>query len=164
MHQIDVVGPMREPWRNGIVERFNNVFDKSFFRAQFFKNFRYLCRQALNFEDFHMHNHRYGTMHGKTPAQSVSKNLKKLSKNFSIPRKLTIADGFVHFIRFIRSNRILDIVGEKFPMPMSVVYEYVWATIDTQQEKLFVYHDKNLIKELDYTLPKTSLNLSKIEF
>ena len=49
-------------------------------------------------------------------------------------------------------------------MPMSVVYEYVWATIDTQQEKLFVYHDKNLIKELDYTLPKTSLNLSKIEF
>ena len=46
---------------------------------------------------------------------------------------------------------------------MSVVYEYVWATIDTEQEKLFVYYDKNLIKEFDYPLPKTSLDLSKIE-
>ncbi|MFH1868767.1 MAG: helix-turn-helix domain-containing protein [Candidatus Omnitrophota bacterium] len=155
--------PMSEPWRNGIVECFNNVFDKSFFRAQFFKNFRYLCQQALNFEDFHMHNHRYSTMQGQTPMQRVSKNLKQLSQNFSMPNKLTIADGFVHFIRFIRSNRVLNLNGENFPMPMSVVYEYVWATIDTEQEKLFVYHDKNLIKEFNYALPKTSLDLSEIE-
>jgi len=155
--------PMSEPWRNGIVERFNNVFDKSFFRAQFFKNFRYLCEQAKNFEDFHIHNHRYSTMQGQTPMQRVSKGLKRLSKNFILPKKLTIADGFVHFIRFIRSNRVLDLNGEKFPMPMSVVYEYVWATINTEQERLFVYHDKKLIKEFDYSLPKTSLDLSKIE-
>lgn len=154
---------MSEPWRNGIVERFNNVFDKSFFRAQFFKNFRYLCQQSQNFEVFHNNNHRYSTMEGETPMQRVSKKLKRLSKNFSIPRKLTIADGFVHFVRFIRSNRALDLNGEKFAMPMSVVYEYVWATIDTEQEKLFVYHDKKLIKEFDYFLPKTSLDLSKIE-
>jgi len=155
--------PMSEPWRNGIIERFNNVFDKSFFRAQFFKNFHYLCQQALNFENFHMHNHRYSTMKGQTPIQRVSKRLKQLSQNFSLPKKLTIADGFVHFIRFIRSNRVLDLNGERFSMPMSVVYEYVWATIDTEQEKLFVYHDKKLIKEFDYSLPKTSLNLSKID-
>ena len=155
--------PLSEPWRNGIIERFNNVFDKSFFRAQFFKNFHHLCQQALNFESFHMYHHRYSTMHGQTPAQRVSKKLKRLPQDFSMPKKLTIADGLVHFIRFIRSNRVLDINGEKFPMPMSVVYEYVWATIDTEQEKLFVYHDKKLIKEFDYSLPKTSLNLSKIE-
>lgn len=155
--------PMSEPWRNGIIERFNNVFDKSFFRAQFFRNFRYLCHQALNFENFHMHNHRYSTMQGRTPVQRTSKRLKRLSQNYSLPKKLTIADGFIHFIRFIRSNRILDINGEKFPMPMSVVYEYVWATVDTEQEKLFVYHDKKLIKEFDFSLPKTSLDLSKNE-
>lgn len=155
--------PLSEPWRNGIVECFNNVFDKSFFRAQFFKNFSYLCQQALSFEHFHIHNHRYSTMHGKTPMQQVEKNLKRLPENFSMPKELTITDGFVHFIRFIRSNRVLDINGEKFPVPMSVVYEYVWATIDTKQEKLFVYHDKKLIKKFDYSLPKTSLDLSKIE-
>jgi len=155
--------PIKEPWRNGIIERFNNDFDKMFFRAQFFKNFVYLCQQAKGFEAFHNENHRYSTMHGKSPKQQFSGNTRLLPKSFKIPKELTIADGYIHLIRFIRSNRILDIFGEKFAMPMSVEYEYAWTTIDTQQEKLFVYHDKKLIKELDYRLPKTSLDLSKIE-
>lgn len=155
--------PIKEPWRNGIVERFNNDFDKMFFRAQFFKNFLYLSQQAKGFEVFHNEHHRYSTMHGKTPKQQISGDIHLLPKDFKISEKLTIADGYIHLIRFIRSNRILDIFGEKFAMPMSVEYEYVWATIDTQQGKLFVYHDKELIKELAYPLPKTSLDLSKIE-
>lgn len=51
--------PIKEPWRNGIVERFNDDFDKMFFRAQFFKNFLYVCQQAKGFESFHNENHRY---------------------------------------------------------------------------------------------------------
>lgn len=155
--------PIREPWRNGIVERFNNDFDKMFFRAQFFKNFAYLYQQAKGFEAFHNEHHRYSTMHGKTPKQQTSGVIRLLPKDFRIPEKLTIVDGYIHLIRFIRSNRILDIFGEKFAMPMSVEYEYVWTTIDTQQEKLFIYHDKELIKEIVYPLPKTPLDLSKIE-
>lgn len=155
--------PIKEPWRNGIIERFNNDFDKMFFRAQFFKNFAYLRQQANGFEVFHNEHHRYSTMHGKTPNQQASKDIHLLPKGFKVPEKLNIADGHIHLIRFIRSNRILDIFGEKFAMPMPVEYEYVWATIDTQQEKLFVSHDKELIKELAYSLPKTPLDLSKIE-
>lgn len=93
----------------------------------------------------------------------MSGDIRLLSKNFKIPEKLTIADGYIHLVRFIRSSRILDIFGEKFAMPMPVEYEYVWATIDTQREKMFVYHDKELVKEMAYSLPKTSLDLSKIE-
>ena len=44
--------PLREPWRNGIIENFQNVFDKMFFRAQYFKDFAYLCREAKNFEKY----------------------------------------------------------------------------------------------------------------
>ncbi len=155
--------PIKEPWRNGIIERFNDDFDKMFFRAQFFKNFRYLCQQTKSFESFHNEHHRYSTLHGKTPKQQTSGNMHVLPKDFKIPEKLTIANGYIHLIRFIRSSRILDIFSEKFAMPMSVEYEYVWATIDTQQEKLSVYHDKQLIKEMAYLLPKTPLDLSKIE-
>lgn len=155
--------PIKEPWRNGIVERFNDDFDKMFFRAQFFKNFLYVCQQAKGFESFHNEHHRYSTMRGRTPKQQMSGDIRLLSKNFKIPEKLTIADGYIHLVRFIRSSRILDIFGEKFAMPMSVEYEYVWATIDTQREKMFVYHDKELVKEMVYSLPKTSLDLSKIE-
>jgi putative transposase len=155
--------PIREPWRNGIVEHFQNVFDKTFFRAQYFKDFLYLLHQARNFEIFHNQNHHYSTLEGKTPAEKVSGNLKFLEADFRIPRELPIAPGYIHIIRFIRSNRILDIFGEKFSVPVSLEYEYVWATIDTAEEMLSIYHDSELIEKLKYPLPKISIDLSDIE-
>lgn len=153
--------PTREPWRNGIIERFQDVFDKTFFRVQYFKDFQYLVQQARCFEVFHNHNHPYSTLEGRTPAEKVSGEIKLLSTDFRLPKSLPIVPGHVHIIRFIRSNRILDIFSEKFPMPMTVEYEYVWATIDTAKETLSIYHDHMLIDQLDYPLPKTSLDLSK---
>jgi putative transposase len=155
--------PIKEPWRNGIVEHFQNVFDKMFFRAQYFSNFLYLLQQSRYFEVFHNQNHRYSTLEGKTPAEKVSGNLKFLEADFRIPKELPIASGYVHIIRFIRSNRILDVFGEKFSMPVNVEYEYVWSTIDTAKETLSVYHNSELVKRLKYPLPKTSINLSNID-
>ena len=155
--------PIKEPWRNGIVERFNDDFDKRFFRAQFFKNFKHLSEQAVNYELYHCQNHRYSTLKGHTPQQHCTGTIKTLAKNFKMPPKLAIKPGHIHLFRFIRSNRILDIFSEKFPMPMSVEYEYVRATIDTKKQKLFIYHDDQIIKEFDYQMPKTAMDLSKIE-
>jgi len=61
--------PPREPWRNGIIEHFQNVFDKMFFRAQYFKDFAYLYREAKIFEKYHDQNHHYSTLRGLTPNQ-----------------------------------------------------------------------------------------------
>jgi len=155
--------PVKEPWRNGIVEHFQNVFDKMFFRAQYFSSFNYLLQQAKCFETFHNQNHRYSTLEGKTPAEKVCGNLKFLEAGFRIPKELPITPGYIHLIRFIRSNRILDIFGEKFSMPLILEYEYVQATIDTTQEKLFIYHDSELVKSFNYPLPKTSIDLSDID-
>lgn len=155
--------PQEEPWRNGIIEHFQNVFDKMFFRTQNFKSFSHLLQQARDFEVFHEHNHHYSTLGGKTPREKVSGNLKSLPLDFKLPKVLLIVPGRIHLIRFIRSNRILDVFGEKFSMPTEVEYEYVWATIDTARETLFVYHDSKLVKEFDYPLPKTSIDLSKID-
>lgn len=155
--------PIKEPWRNGIIERFNDDFDKRFFRSQFFKNFQYLCDQAVNYELFHDTKHRYSTLNGQTPVQHCTGIKRRLPKNFKLPKRLAIAPGHIHLIRFIRSSRILDVFGEKFPMPMDVEYEYVRAAIDTTKEKLFVYHDDQIVKELDYPLPKTAMDVSKLE-
>ena len=48
-------------------------------------------------------------------------------------------------------------------MPGEVEYEYVWATIDTVQEKLFVNHDSKLVVEYPYPLPKSSIDLSRFD-
>ena len=155
--------PVGEPWRNGIIERFQDVFDKMFFRSQYFMSFSHLVSQSREFEVFHDNNHRYSTLEGKTPMEKRSGDIKYLPKDFKLPSKLCIAPGYVHLIRFIRSNRILDIFGEKFSMPVDLEYEYVWVTINTGKESLSIYHDSKLIEKLDYPLPKTYIELSKID-
>ena len=155
--------PLREPWRNGIIEHFQNVFDKTFFRTQYFKDFDHLYKKAKEFELFHIQNHRYSTLEGMTPNQKFSGDIKLLPASFRLPDKLAIVPGYVHLVRFIRSDRVLDIFGEQYIMPGNVEHEYVWVTIDTVQEKLFVYHDSKLVVEYDYPLPKSSIDLSKID-
>ena len=153
--------PLREPWRNGIIEHFQNVFDKMFFRAQYFKDFDHLYKKAKEFELFHNQNHNYSTLKGMTPNQKYSGGIKLLSTSFRHPEKLAISPGYIHLVRFIRSDRVLDIFGEKYIMPDDVEYEYVRATIDTAKEKLFVYHDSKLVVEHPYSLPKSSIDLSR---
>ena len=153
--------PLAEPWRNGIIEHFQNVFDKMFFRTQYFKDLDHLYKQAKNFELFHNQNHRYSTLKGMTPNQKFSGDIKLLPASFRLPEKLAIFSGYIHLIRFIRSDCVLDIFGEKYIMPDDVEYEYVRATIDTAKEKLFVYHDSKLVVEHPYLLPKSSIDLSR---
>jgi transposase-like protein len=155
--------PLAEPWRNGIIEHFQNVFDKTFFRAQYFKGFSQLYEKAKEFEPFHNQNHNYSTLKGLTPNQKCSGDIKLLSTSFRLPEKLAISPGYIHLIRFIRSDGVLDIFGEKYIMPDDVEYEYVWATIDTAQEKLLVYHDSKLVVEHPYPLPKSSIDLSRFD-
>jgi len=47
--------PIREPWRNGIVEHFHYDFERMFFRSQHFDHFDRLCQKAKEFEDNRNH-------------------------------------------------------------------------------------------------------------
>ena len=61
--------PLREPWRNGVVERFNDVWDKSFFRTERFTGLEHLSRENAAFIEFHNVQHRYGAHGGKRPEE-----------------------------------------------------------------------------------------------
>jgi len=154
--------PISEPWRNGIIEHFQNDFDKMFYRPQYFKDFKNLSEKAKHFELFHNQNHRYSTLKGKTPFEKCSGLNRLLSPGYKLPKRLEIPPGYVHLIRFIRSDRILSIFGETYSMPGEVEYEYVKATIDTENETLKVYHDAKLIKAYKYRFARTVLDLTKI--
>jgi hypothetical protein len=60
--------------------------------------------------------------------------------------------GHYHLIRFIRSEGILDIFGEKFTAPPQATYEYVRATVDVRRQRLQVFLDDVLIDEHPYQL------------
>ncbi len=148
--------PFSEPWRMAEIEHFNDVWDKSFFRSQRFKNSNHLYREERKFETFHNNNHCYSVLKGLTPKAFEEKlkfKLNLLEKDFEISKINHQRKGKIHLIRFIRSDKILKIFGEKFYVKPACQYEYVKATIDLKEEVLRIFLFDDLIHEFKYTLP-----------
>ena len=45
------------------------------------------------------------------------RGIKLLPASFRLPEKLVIFSGYIHLIRFIRSDCVLNIFGEKYILP-----------------------------------------------
>lgn len=148
--------PVREPWRNGVVEHFNGTYDDKFFRRQWFSSYAMLKRQSKNFQTFHNRHHRYSCLKGKTPLEVIAAEQFcpiTLGPNTKLPKISHIPDGCISLIRFIRSDRQLDIFGEKFEVSKDLVYSYVRAIIVTKIHTLQVYLNNNLVEVFEYRLP-----------
>lgn len=59
--------PVAEPWRNGIIEKFNHTYQQKFLRAYTFENLEKLTGQEQAFIIFHDSKHRYSSQGHKTP-------------------------------------------------------------------------------------------------
>ena len=71
-----------------------------------------------------------------------------------LPKINGIPDGTIHLVRFIRSNRKLDVFGEKFEVSKELVYSYVRAVIVTEIHRLQVFCGNELVHVFEYQLPK----------
>jgi putative transposase len=148
--------PIGEPWRNGDIERFNDTYDKKFFRRQWFSSYAMLKRQSKNFQTFHNRQHRYSCLKGKTPLEAIAANDFRpitIGPNTRLPKIDFIPDGHISLIRFIRSDRKLDIFGEKFEVRKDLVYSYVRTVIVTKIHALQVHLGDELVEVFDYRLP-----------
>lgn len=147
--------PIREPWRIGVIEKFNDTYNKKFFRRQWFNSYFHLKRQSKNFQRFHNKHHRYSCLKGKTPLEVIrNSNFKPITigANTKLPQLDEVPDGDIILIRFIRSNRLLDIFGEKFKVSKKLVYSYVKAVIVTQIGLLQIYLGDELVETFEYQL------------
>jgi len=149
--------PFREPWRMAEIERFNDVWDKRFFRNQHFKNFQHLQKEEKNFERFHNTNHCYSVLKGATPqafeaTSGFRANL--LDSAFSLEDLTYKREGKIHLIRFIRSDKVLHVFGEVFLVKPDCQYEYVKATIDVKEQSLRVFLFDEIVQEFEYAIPK----------
>jgi hypothetical protein len=64
-----------------------------------------------------------------------------------------IPEGAISLIRFIRSDRKLDIFGEDFEVPKELVYTYVRAKIITGLHQIQLYSGDELASTFQYQLP-----------
>ena len=146
--------PMREPWRNGVVEKFNDHYRGRFLNRVAMQGEEDLRQQSLIFEQKHNTRYRYSKLKGRTPQRALdqSRYTIRFPESAEAPKcplpKPT--SGRYHLVRFIRSNLVLDIFGERFKMPSEAAYEYAVATIDVDRQKLSIGIDDTTIAEFDY--------------
>lgn len=145
--------PPGEPWRNGIIEKFNSNMHKYFFSVQKFTSFEDVQKKASEFSDFHNQNHRYSTQGGKYPNQikSISQKYKLGPVNLEHP--IPLVEGSVIFIRFIRSDRKLTILGTSFIIKKELVYTYVVAEIVVDQHVLLIKQDGIIHHVFPFAMP-----------
>lgn len=130
--------PLREPWRNGVVEHFNDVWDKSFFRTARFDGVPTLTSENAEFEGFHNSQHRYSAHGGKSPAEITSgMDITVPSRGYQPPQQLP-RRGRIEVVRFVRSNRRLDLFGKAISLSEEQVYSYVTAIIRPRAQSLTV--------------------------
>lgn len=148
--------PMAEPWRNGIVENFNERYQQRFLGKEVMTSIDDLCAGSLAFEQRHNSKYRYSKLKGSTPLKALAAAKAKL--RFPAEERLPkhpLAKpevGKYHLVRLVRSDLKLDIFGERFAVPPETMHEYVVATIDVREQKLKVFRDKTQIDEFSYTL------------
>jgi len=148
--------PPKEPWRNGVIEKFNEQYRLRFLARHALGHQAALQEHSRRFEQRHNQTYRYSKLQGRTPAESLQ--LAKTNLRWpatKTPPAVPLSkprQGRYHLVRFIRSDRRLDVFGEKFEMPIEATYEYVVATVEVAQQKLQVRIGNELIHQIDYRL------------
>ena len=148
--------PLAEPWRNGVVEKFNHHWRQKFLNRTPMESEGDLKRESLAFEQRHNHYYRYAKLGGKTPIETLALTKKPLRfPGNDQPPELPLPkpeSGYYHVVRFIRSDGQFNLFGEMFLVPPEAVYEYVWATVDVGRQKLCLYLEDVLLDEHEYRL------------
>jgi putative transposase len=148
--------PIAEPWRNGVIEKFNDHYEQKFLNKVTMTSFDELLAGSLAFENRHNSRYRYSKLGGKTPLMTLSDTKAELSfpvKEKPPPHPLKKSEtGRYHLVRFIRSDMRINIFGETFPVAPELQYEYVVATVDVKEQKLKLFLDHCQVDEFNYTL------------
>lgn len=148
--------PFREPWRNGVVEKFNDHYEAKFLARVTVADFPALGPASLGFEQRHNGRYRYSRLGGQTPLTALQRQghplrfaAQEAPPEAPLPKPET---GRYHLVRFIRSNRQLDVWGERFLLPPEAQYEYVVATVDVEHQQLLVTLQGDPIDQFPYRL------------
>lgn len=152
--------PEGEPWRNGIIERFNGVYDALFFRQQTFADQSHLQRELPHFERFHNTQHRYATLQQRTPWHvHTVRRPRLLPRTFTRHRRvLPWRDGRVSFVRLTDAEGCARFFTESFVVDRCLVHEYVTGTIDTRAGILTFTHQGRRINACKYAVTKHARN------
>lgn len=157
LHRVTPVFiPVREPWRNGIIEHFNNKMQSAVLNSGKFENIEEVQKAADHFCQIHNQHHYYSSQEGMTPEQRI-KHLGYptacLNNDYILPKeKLPLCEGEIHVIRFIRTDLRFNIFGLSFTLPKEAMYEYIKGVIFIDKHLLKIFKEQELVAEFQFDL------------
>lgn len=153
---IPIFIPVKEPWRNGVIEHFNHTMQGAVMNYKKFDNIEQIQEAADQFCLIHNQSHYYSSQDGLSPEQCRMKlnyPLVCLPKNYNLPEKsLPLCEGEIHVIRFIRSDLRFNVFGLSFILPEETQYEYIIGVIITHEHKLKIFKEQKPITEFRFKL------------
>lgn len=130
--------PLREPWRNGVVEHFNDVWDKAFYRTTRFSSLEMLTSENRAFEQLHNSQHRYSAHRGKSPDEITAGLDLQIPAGSYTPPPVLPRRGRIEVVRFVRSDRQLALFGKNITLAEEQSYSYVTAIIRPRPQTVTV--------------------------
>ena len=146
--------PIREPWRNGVVENLNGLLTRFLLRLQTFETEKQLYKAVQCLETTINTTHRLPALDGKTPQEfAAHARVRYPPAHYDWRRRnLQLVKGKVIFIRFVRkSGRITVSANDKFMIGEKYKWQYVLAVVDVAKKRLNILCQGKHIKSFDYS-------------
>lgn len=151
--------PVAEPWRNGMIEKFNHTYQKKILQAYTFNSLTHLSEQEQSFIDFHNRQHRYSSQGHKTPNEAQALQLRPSYYNGTIHLpslksdiKIPLTKGCIYYIRFIRSDLKLYLPNETFLLNPELKYSYVVAEVNIENHSLIIRQNEEIKQVFPYII------------
>lgn len=138
--------PFYEAARNELVEHVNGLWQRAFWRRRRFRSLRHVQHCNPEFEHWYRCEYRPPGLDGRTPAEIArSQPVVRLTaaQAASIPEHLPITAGRVQFLRWVDARGEIVLLNESWRVGIRLAGQYVWAVIDTQRERLLIYHRRS---------------------
>jgi IS30 family transposase len=145
--------PLREPWRNGVVENLNGLLARFLFRTRTFDTEKQLYQAVQRMETILNTMHRLPALEGKTSQEfTTHAKLRYPPAHYDWRmRDLRLLKGKVTFVRFVRkSGRITITAKDKFLIGKKYKWQYVLANVDVATKRLHVIWQGKHIQSFDY--------------
>lgn len=147
--------PFSEPWRNGMIEKFNNTYDKQFYRPGIFNKVDDVIKAEKLFCAFHNAHHRYSSQGQKSPDEMNQLMMPTIKYNGTahLDQRIPLTKGVVYFIRFIRGDLKLKMPNETFLVKSELKYSYVVAEVNIYHQSLDIRQDLEIVQSFPYPVP-----------
>lgn len=150
--------PVSEPWRNGVIERFNQKVERTLL-TQEHSSFAELQRHAAEFMETHNQLHHYSTLGHMTPLQ--------LDEKLQIPNMPLDADyevterpeldscklNEIRFVRLVRSDLNISVLNTDIAIIPKLMHTYVEAVLLINEHCLLIKQDGMTIQKQQFIMP-----------